>query len=125
MKNEYKDMFKYLEENDLGVSSLNLSIIERMDLNDPSTLLRVKEIIDRYENNSSNKYSEDIMTQLRQRRGLEKYDISEDEEINNMSKEKVFSDLFGWNGLRGWDYTIKNWIKEVYGIKLDDESEED
>jgi hypothetical protein len=124
MKNEYKDMFKYLEENDLGVSSLNISLVENRDLNDPNTLIEVKEIIDRYENNSSNKYSEDIMTQLRQRRGLDKYDISEDEEINNMSNDKVFADLFGWNGLGSWDYTIKNWLKEVYGIELDSEIEE-
>jgi hypothetical protein len=124
MKNDYKDIFKYLEENELGVSSLNINLIENRDLGDPNTLIEVKEIIDRYENNSSNKYSEDIMTQLRQRRGLEKYDISEDEEINNMSKDKVFSDLFGWNGLGSWDYTIKNWIKEVYGVELDSETEE-
>jgi hypothetical protein len=110
MKNEYKDMFEYLEENGVGISSLNLSIIEKMDLNDKNTLLKVKEVNDRYEN-SSNKYSENIMEQLRQRLGLDdKYDISQDEEINNMSKDEVFADLFGWNGLRGWDYIIKNWI---------------
>jgi hypothetical protein len=125
MENEYKDMFEYLQKNELGVSSLNISLVKNRDLNDPNTLIEVKEIIDRYENNSSNKYSEDIMIQLRQRRGLEKYDISEDEEINNMNKEKIFEALFGWNGLRGWDYTIKNWIKEVYGIELDSESEEE
>ncbi|MEX0082982.1 hypothetical protein AB2T90_11150 [Clostridium butyricum] len=122
MKNEYKDMFKYLENNGLGISSLNLGIIETMDLNDPSTLLRVQDINNRYEN-SSNKYSENIMEQLRQRLGLDdKYDTSIDREINNMSKDEVFTNLFGWNGLRGWDSTIKDWVEQVYGIKLSDEN---
>jgi hypothetical protein len=120
MKNDYKDIFKFLEENDLDATSRNIRVVEEMDLNDGNTVLKAKEIINRYENNP-NKYSEDIMTQLRQRRGLDKYDISEDGEINNMSKDDVFYDLFGWNGLRGWDSTIKEWVEQVYGVKLVDE----
>lgn len=46
MENEYKDMFKYLQENDLGVSSLNISLVKNRDLSDPNTLIEVKEIID-------------------------------------------------------------------------------
>lgn len=122
MKNEYKDMFEYLEDNGLGVSCLNLSIIEKMDLKDPNTLLRVQNINKRYEN-SSNKYSNDIMEQLRQRMGLDdKYDTSMDEEINNMSKDEVFTNLFGWNGFKDWEHVVKDWVEQVYGIKLSDEN---
>jgi hypothetical protein len=38
-----------------------------------------------------------------------------------MSKDDAFYDLFGWNGLRGWDSTIKDWVKQVYGVKLSNE----
>jgi hypothetical protein len=61
------------------------------------------------------------MTQLRKRRGLDKWDVSEDNDINNMTNSKVFEDLCGWNGLSGsWDCTIKGWIKEIYNIDLDE-----
>jgi len=123
MKNEYKDMFKYLEDNELGVTSLYIRIVENMDLTAEDTLIKAKEIIDRYEN-SPNKFSEGIMVQLRQRRGLDEYDTVADGEINKTNKDDVLADLFMWNGLRGWDYTVKGWIEEVYGIKLSDESEE-
>jgi hypothetical protein len=118
MKNEHKDIFKYLEDNNLGTCSLYIRIIENRDLNDPNTLTQLKEIIERYED-SPNKYPEDMMIQLRQRIGLNEYDTSNDEEINSMSKDEVFENLLGWNGLIGWDYTIKEWIKQIYNVELE------
>lgn len=69
--------------------------------------------------NNDNKYSESIMQQLRLRNGLkDKYDNSIDEEINNTSEDQIFADLLAWNGLLGWDDTIKRWIEEIYKIEL-------
>lgn len=77
----------YLNDNDMGSSGLSLEFLK-----DENTLIKLKEILYRYEN-SPNKYSEEIMTYLRQRRGLDKYDISQDEEINKMDKSEVFNDV--------------------------------
>lgn len=82
----------YLNDNDMGSSGLSLEFLKDKDLKDENTLIKLKEILYRYEN-SPNKYSEEIMTYLRQRRGLDKYDISQDEEINKMDKSEVFNDV--------------------------------
>ena len=123
-KNAYEDIFEFLERNNLETTSQNIRIIENMDLTDENTLTKIKEIIDRYKNNT-NKYPEDIMKQLRQRLDLDKYDPSADEEINNMSKDTVLKNLFCWNGLNGWDATFKQWVEQIYGIKLEEEAKTD
>lgn len=124
MENEFKDMYKFLEENNLGCSGINIDILRHEDIieNKEKLIQKIKDVNERYEHNP-NKYSEDIMQQLRLRLGLkDKYDTSLDEEINNMNKDIVFENLLGWNGLRGWDSTIKDWVEQVYGIKLSDEN---
>lgn len=124
MENEFKDMYKFLEENNLGCSGINIDILRHEDIieNKEKLIQKIKDVNERYEHNP-NKYSEDIMQQLRLRLGLkDKYDTSLDEEINNMNKDIVFENLLGWNGLRGWDLTIKDWVEQVYGIKLSDEN---
>ena len=61
------------------------------------------------------------MEYLRQRDGLNRYDFSNDEELNQMSKNEVFDNVVKWNGLLGgYSETIKDWIKEIYGIDLDE-----
>ena len=40
--------------------------------------------------NNSNKYPEEIMECVRQRWGLERFDGSKDEEINQLSPDEVF-----------------------------------
>ena len=52
------------------------------------------------------------------RLGLEKYDTAKDEQINEMPKDVIFSMVCNWNGLLGYDSTIKTWIKDIYGIQL-------
>lgn len=119
MKNSYDDIFKYIKENDICSFGISVEILKNKDLNNPNTLIELQEIETRYED-SPNKYSEEIMTYLRQRRGLEKYDTSEDREINKMGKSEVFNDVVSWNNLSGgWDRIIKKWVKEIYGIDLD------
>lgn len=117
MINDFKANYEYAAKNKLGSSTRVFNILEKMDLDDETTLEKVKGILDRYES-SPNKYSEDIMCQLRQRRGLEEYDTSLDKDINEAESNDIFSDLFGWNGLRGWEHTVFNWVKEVYDIDL-------
>ncbi|KJR69194.1 MULTISPECIES: hypothetical protein [Bacillus] len=67
------------------------------------------------------KYPISIIQYVRQREGLDKEDDSMDKEILKMSKSEVFRDVLAWNGLLGgWDSIIKNWVKSIYGIDLDD-----
>lgn len=67
------------------------------------------------------KYPNSIIQYVRQREGLDKEDGSMDKEILEMTNSEVFRDVLAWNGLLGgWDYTIKDWIKSIYGIDLDD-----
>jgi hypothetical protein len=74
-----------------------------------------------YTKQLESKYSVSIIRYLRKRGGLEKDDRSMDKEFLNMSKGEVFKDVLSWNGLLGgWDYTIKDWIREIYKIDLDE-----
>lgn len=118
MKNSYKEMFEFIKNNNLNNDYYTLRIIENMNLDDPDVLSKIKEIRKRYDD-SKNKYPESIMCQLRESLGLDdKYDTSLDEEINGMNKNDVFNNLLNWNGLIGWDKTIKEWITFIYGIEL-------
>ena len=69
--------------------------------------------------NNPNKYSENVMECVRQRFGLEKYDDSRDEEINQLSPDEVFDHVCNWNGLLGYATTIKTWIGDIYKVKFD------
>ena len=66
------------------------------------------------------KYGEYITECVRQNLGLEVDDDSRDYDIeNNMTEEEVFHRVLEWNGLIGYGYTIRNWIKQIYNIDLD------
>lgn len=73
-----------------------------------------------YMENNNNKYSDEIMRYLRQREGLDEYDFTKDDELNQMSSNEVFDNVVMWNGLIGYSRTIKRWIKEIYGIDLEE-----
>jgi hypothetical protein len=64
------------------------------------------------------KYPEYIMSDLRQRRRLEGNDTSKDELIMNMNKDRVLDEVCNWNGLINYGSTIRNWVEDIYGIKL-------
>lgn len=66
------------------------------------------------------KYDEYIVNFLRQRFGLEETDGSLDNKINEMSREEVFNEICNWNGLYGWGSIVKGWIRDIYGIDVDD-----
>ena len=80
----------------------------------------IAEINKRLENNI-NKYPDYIMEYVRQNLGLDKYDTSEDKDINEMSKSDIFEKVCNWNNLYWYSEYIKSWIKDIYGIDLDKE----
>jgi hypothetical protein len=65
-----------------------------------------------------------ILKILRQRRGLNENDKSQDENIKKMSKDQIFNDICMWNGFIGWDYEIKKWIKDIYKVNLEESKNE-
>lgn len=65
-------------------------------------------------------YPENIIKYMRLRAGLDKDDTHLDEQLQAMSPSHVFAETLEWNGLLGgWDYQLKGWIKDIYGIDLD------
>lgn len=66
------------------------------------------------------KYPDHIMEKVRQRLGLEPHDTSRDADINNMSQDEVFQHCLYWEGIIGYENTIKGWIKDIYGVELGD-----
>lgn len=65
-------------------------------------------------------YPNYIMEKVRQHLGLEAYDTSRDADINNMSHDEVFQHCLYWEGIIGYENTIKGWIKDIYGVELGD-----
>jgi len=72
---------------------------------------------------SKEKYPDDIMEDLRQRRGLEEDDESEDNDIMQMSKSDVLDEVVTWNNLIHYGEPIKQWINDIYDIDLDEYDE--
>lgn len=62
---------------------------------------------------------EHIMEIMRQRRYLDEYDESEDQEILEMSGKEFLDDLLGWEGLLGYTDYIIEIIEMAYGIDLE------
>ena len=118
---------KYMEilgKYDEGNSSWNWGILDELtdeELFDEKKIAEKINIIQKHQTrieNNPNKYSEDVMECVRQRWGLEKYDDSKDEEINQLSPDEVLEHVCNWNGLLGYSYTIKSWIKDIYKLDL-------
>lgn len=65
-----------------------------------------------------NKYPENIMKLLREKKDLDENDTSLDEEINKMEPIKVFEEISIWHGFYGWDKTIISWINDIFKIDL-------
>ena len=66
------------------------------------------------------KYPSWIMEKVRQRLGCELVtDTSKDAGINDMSKNEVFDACLEWEGIIGYGYMIKGWIKDIYGVTLE------
>ena len=64
------------------------------------------------------KYPNYIYESVRQNLGEGQYDISVDQRINEMSTDEIFKRVCIWNNLINYDITIKNWVKDIYGVAL-------
>jgi len=73
----------------------------------------------RVRDREDNMYPNYIMEKVRQRLGLESYDTSRDEEINLLPRNNVLDACLEWEGIIGYGYTIRDWIKDVYGVTLE------
>jgi len=67
------------------------------------------------------KYSRTIMESCRQRLGLDKEDTSCDLDIAGWSNGRVFRECLEWEGIIGYDLSIRIWIEEIYGVELNEE----
>ncbi len=65
------------------------------------------------------KYPNYLMEKVRQQIGLESYDASRDAEINEMPHDTVLNSCLIWEGIIGYTFTLKNWIKDIYGVTLE------
>lgn len=116
-----------LDKYDEGNSSWNWGVLDELsdqELFDENKVAEKIHIIQKHQTrleNNPNKYSESIMECVRQRLGLERYDDSRDEEINELSPDEILEHLCNWNGLIGYATTIKSWIEDIYKIKLMEE----
>lgn len=64
-------------------------------------------------------YSKEVMEALRQRRGLEPGDASQDSDIMSMAKQDVFNEYCQWKGLLGgYGYSLLNVVENIYDINL-------
>lgn len=71
---------------------------------------------------ANTRYPEYILRVLRQRSDLEENDPKLDERFQSMPPSQVFTEVLEWNGLLGgWEYRIKHWIKDIYGIDIEAE----
>ena len=62
---------------------------------------------------------ENIMQDMRDRRGLNKHDTSEDQEILNMSKREFLDEWLDWEGIIGYTTQIMDMIYYAFGIDLE------
>lgn len=66
-------------------------------------------------------YPEYVLRYLRQRWGMKPDDTRRDEIFQGMDPKRVFSEVLIWNGLlSGWDRQIIGWIKDIFGVDLED-----
>lgn len=118
-----ENIFDILERNNLKLNGMNYSMYEDFSKTIDNEIEIIEKIKDyeKYMENNNNRYSEEIMYYLRQRQGLGKYDYSLDEQLMKMSPNETFQEVIRWNGLLGsYADTIKSWVKEIYGVNLDE-----
>jgi hypothetical protein len=58
------------------------------------------------------------MRAVRQNLGYEENDTTIDDTINKMKADNILDCVCNWNGLIHWGDTIKEWIEDIYKVKL-------
>lgn len=70
---------------------------------------------------ANSRYPERIIMLLRLRMRLDVDDTQLDDYFQSMSPSHVFCKVLQLHGLMlGWDSQIKGWIKDIYGIDVDE-----
>ena len=62
---------------------------------------------------------ENIMRDMRERRGLDATDTSEDQEILSMSKREFLDEWLDWEGIIGYTTQIMDMIYYAFGVDLE------
>lgn len=65
------------------------------------------------------KFPNNIMEVLRESRSLEPWETKKDKQINELSKNEAFKKYLEWEGIIGYEHMIKQLIKDIYGVDLD------
>lgn len=60
-----------------------------------------------------------IIRNIRESRGLEPNDTSEDKEIYSMSKAEQLEAFFSYEGIIGYSDMIMEAVEEIFGVVLD------
>jgi hypothetical protein len=63
-------------------------------------------------------YPENILKIFREMHDLEEGDTSIDNEIYDLSPNELFDAILRYEGIIGYDYTIKCWIRDIYQIEI-------
>lgn len=119
MNNSRDEILRYFMENNLPYTGLTYDFFKNINLDNSDEIKNALEKQQDYINYKTD-LSNHIMESLRERRGYDKYDITHDKDILKCSKESLLYDLFAWNGLVGYDDLVKEWIKEIYKVDLDE-----
>ena len=110
---------------DIGNTPLIWDELDKLsdkELYDDSKVAEVVGIIMSYYDNiesNNTRYPESIMRILRQRDGLDKLDLSKDDRFNSYTPNEAFKAVLEYEGIVGFESTIKEWIVSIYGISLD------
>ena len=62
---------------------------------------------------------ENVMRDMRERRGLDATDTSEDKEILSMSKREFLDEWLDWEGIIGYTTKIMDMVYYAFGIDLE------
>lgn len=125
----FKVIMDILNKYELGSSCTNHEMFEKLKEEELTDTVKIEEVIKQIElyeqrrDSNPNRYPEDIMQFLRQRHGLNKYDTSKDEMLNEFEPKEAFEEVCNWNGFYNWAWQFKSWIKDIYGIELDKSEE--
>lgn len=68
---------------------------------------------------NTERIDEKIIDDVREFLGVERGDISKDNEINALSPNMIFNNWCEWNGYIGLDERFRRVIGDIYGIIID------
>lgn len=91
------------------------------DFNNEEKIIEIIHKIEEYEvwDEAEKKYPTYIYENVRQNLGMNKYDTSRDEFIENMPRDEILDRVCYWNNLINFGDTIKEWIIDIYNVNLD------